>query len=287
MKLKEFRNHLDATGLAQRTVELRLYHLDVLKRTHPDLTTVTVDDLEQFLADRRTLSAEYRKSFRSSFRAYYAWAHQRGLVSHDPAYPLKPISIPKRIPRVALDEDVSTGLDGADARSTAIILLGRSCGLRLNEITGLRIQDRQFSKLVVRGKGDKERVVPLDDPDLIAALNELERDLGSEGYYFPGRFGGHQHITTTYRVVKDRVGINTHALRHAAGTAAYDETKDLRAVQEWMGHASSKTTEIYTHVSGEALRSVSKATTFRKRQPRPVVAIGGQPPPDTLDTIAA
>lgn len=279
MKLKEFRNHLDATGLAQRTVELRLYHLRMLQREHPDLTAVTVEHLEQFLADRRELSAEYRKSFRSSFRAYYAWAHQRGIVDRDPAYPLKAISIPKRIPRVALDDDVSTGLDDADARATAIILLGRACGLRLSEITALRIQDRQFSKLVVRGKGDKERVVPLDDPHLIAALDELERDLGSEGYYFPGRFGGHQHITTTYRVVKERVGINTHALRHAAGTAAYDETKDLRAVQEWMGHASSKTTEIYTHVSGESLRSVSRATTFRRRGVAPVAALRGSAPP--------
>lgn len=277
MKLKEFRNHLDAAGLAQRTVHQRIYHLEVLRRTHPDLLAVTVDDLEQFLADRRQQSAEYRKSFRSTFRAYYGWAHQRGLISADPAYGLKPISIPKRIPRVAVDDDVNTGLTDATDRQTAIILLGRACGLRLSEITSLRIQDRQYSKLIVRGKGDKERVVPLDDPELIAALDALERDLGSEGYYFPGRFGGHQHITTTYKVVKERVGINTHALRHAAGTAAYDTTHDLRAVQEWMGHASSKTTEIYTHVSGESLRSVSRATTFRRTAVRePSI---GKPPP--------
>lgn len=278
MNLKEYRNHLDAAGRAPRTVHQRLYHLSVLQRTHPDLLSVTIDDLEGFLASLRHLSAEYRKSFRSSFRDYYGWAHRRGLIDHDPAYGLKPISIPKRIPRIALDDDVSSGLHDADARQTAIILLGRACGLRLSEITALRIQDRQFSKLIVRGKGDKERVVPLDDPDLIGALDALEQDLGSEGYYFPGRFGGHQHITTTYKVVRERVGINTHALRHAAGTAAYDTTHDLRAVQEWMGHASSKTTEIYTHVSGESLRSVSRATTFRKRSAR-VTMVGGQPPP--------
>jgi integrase/recombinase XerC len=283
MNLKEFRNHLDAAGLAQRTVHQRLYHLEVLRRSHPDLLAVTIDDLEQFLADRRHQSAEYRKSFRSTFRAYFAWAHRRGLIASDPAYGLKPIAIPKRIPRVAVDDDVSAGLAGADDRQTAIILLGRACGLRLSEITSLRIQDRQYSKLIVRGKGDKERVVPLDDPELIVALDSLERDLGSEGYYFPGRFGGHQHITTTYKVVRDRVGINTHALRHAAGTAAYDTTHDLRAVQEWMGHASSKTTEIYTHVSGESLRSVSRATTFRRRGAH----VSSSAPPPGYSAIAA
>jgi integrase/recombinase XerC len=285
MNLKEYRNHLDAAGRAPRTVHQRLYHLSLLQRAHPDLLAVTIDDLEQFLADRRHLSAEYRKSFRSSFRDYYSWAHRRGLVATDPAYGLKPISIPKRIPRIAHDEDVSVGLTGADERQTAIILLGRACGLRLSEITSLRIQDRQYSKLIVRGKGDKERVVPLDDPDLILALDALEQQLGAEGYYFPGRFGGHQHITTTYKVVRERVGINTHALRHAAGTAAYDTTHDLRAVQEWMGHASSKTTEIYTHVSGESLRSVSRATTFRKTHAS-VRSISAQPPP-VVEQIAA
>ncbi|MGU3409095.1 tyrosine-type recombinase/integrase [Microbacterium sp. M1A1_1b] len=284
MNLKEFRNHLNAAGLAQRTVHQRLYHLEVLRRTHPDLLTVTIDDLEQFLANRRHQSAEYRKSFRSTFRSYYAWAHRRGLIDTDPAYGLKPIAIPKRIPRVAVDDDVSSGLTDADARQTAIILLGRACGLRLSEITSLRIQDRQYAKLIVRGKGDKERVVPLDDPELIASLDALEHDLGTEGYYFPGRFGGHQHITTTYKVVRDRVGINTHALRHAAGTAAYDTTHDLRAVQEWMGHASSKTTEIYTHVSGESLRSVSRATTFRRAGN---LVSAGEPPPGSHLPLAA
>lgn len=285
MNLKEYRNHLDAAGRAPRTVHQRLYHLSVLRRTHSDLLTVTVDDLEQFLANRRQLSAEYRKSFRSTFRDYYGWAHQRGLIETDPAYPLKPISVPKRIPRIALDDAVSVALDNADPRQTAIILLGRACGLRLSEITELKIQNRHLNRLIVHGKGEKERVIPLDDPDLIAALDALEHELGSEGYYFPGRFGGHQHKTTTYKVVRELVGINTHALRHAAGTAAYDTTHDLRAVQEWMGHASSKTTEIYTHVSGESLRSVSRATTFRRGGAR-VTAIGGQPPPG-ISLIAA
>lgn len=281
MHLKEYENHLHAANLGEGSVAQRLYHLDVLQRRHPNLLAVTTEDLEAFIADRRHQSAEYRKSFRASFRRYYAWAYSRGLVDADPAYPLRPIVVPKRIPRIAADEDVDDGLIDGDARERAIILLGRACALRLSEITKLRIQDRHFTRLIVRGKGDKERVVPLDDPDLLDALDELERDLGTEGYYFPGRFGGHQHVSTTYKVVQRRVHINTHALRHAAGTAAFDETKDLRAVQEWLGHASSKTTEIYTHVSGDSLRRVSQAASFRRRR------ASSKPPPEMPDSLAA
>jgi integrase/recombinase XerC len=283
MNLKEYRNHLDAAGKSEGTVAQRLYHLDYLRRTHPDLLAVTADDLEQFLADRRGQSAEYRKALRSSFRSYYQWAYRRRLINRDPSAELPPIRVPKTIPRIAADPDVDHALDGATVRDTAIILLGRVGGLRLSEITCLKIQSRDFNRLVFRGKGGKERVVPIDDDLLLHALMELERELGSEGYYFPGRFGGHLHISTVYRVVRDRVGINTHALRHAAGTAGYDETHDIRAVQEFLGHASVATTQIYTHVSGNALRGVSRATSFRRRG---VIAFPAQPPPEVLPRAA-
>lgn len=256
-----YAQHLAAAGRAEGTIRLRLAHIERLQRRHPDLTVVTTSDLERALAaNRDTHEAESRKSQLSSYRAFYAWAHRIGLVSDDPARHLQPISIPVRVPRIAPDDVLQFALLTADEHETAMIMLARFACLRLTELTTLHTRHRTHDALRIIGKGDKERLVYIND-DLLHALLTLERIQG-RGYYFPGRFGGHMHSTSVNKIITRKTGCNPHSLRHAGATAAYLATKDLRSVQLMLGHASMATTQRYLHPGVDGLRAAAAGTAF-------------------------
>lgn len=147
---------------------------------------------------------------------------------------------------------------GATSRDRALVMLGRYACLRLNEITTLHMRNRDGDRLIIRGKGDKERIVYANEP-LLFALRRLEQDEPS-GYYFPGETDGHLHPQSVHKIIKRITGWNPHALRHAGATAAYRATGDLRAVQDMLGHASLATTQRYLHLDDEARRRVAAAT---------------------------
>lgn len=260
--LNAYRNHLVASGRSLGTVQQRILHVEHLQRRLPDLLAATLEDLEAHMAAKRvTNGPEGQKAIRASLRAFYAWATETGRIDRDPAYPLKPIRIPQVIARVALDHDVADGLDRATLQERAMVLLARYGGLRLNEVTTLRTEHRHGDLLHVNGKGGKHRIVPAH-PELLSVLVALER-LQGDGPYFPGRYGGSVHKSTVYKVIVSLTGWNPHALRHAAATAAYEATGDLKAVQEFLGHSSLATTQRYLHTSLKSIRRVADGTTLR------------------------
>jgi integrase/recombinase XerC len=257
-----FTNHLLASGRAPGTVAQRVMHIEHLARVHPDLATVTTADLETFLAARRTTHrAETRKTIRASFRVYFAWAHRVGLHPADPAQLLMPIRIPATVPRLAPDDAIQRALTGAPLRETGMILLGRLACLRLTELSTLQIRHRERDVLRILGKGEKQRLVYLNDA-LIPVLDELETEAAGSPWYFPGRFTGHIHPQAAHKIIQRRTGWNPHSLRHAGATAAYRATGDLRAVQEMLGHASMATTQRYLHLDETARRAVAAGTAF-------------------------
>lgn len=256
-----FRTHLLSAGRATGTVKQRVGHIKQLQLTHRDLRTVTTEDLEGFLARRRlTHSAEARKSIRSSFRAFFGWANRRGYIATDPAAELEAVRVPTAVPRVAVDRDLQLALITAPAEHKAMILLARFGCLRLTELTTLKVRDRHGDLLRVTGKGGKIRYVPAND-DLLSTLLELERTSATD-YYFPGRYGSHMHPVAVGKIITRTTGWNPHSLRHAGATAAYRATGDLRAVQEFLGHASLATTQRYLHVGMDEVRAVANATAF-------------------------
>jgi len=277
MMMEEYRNALLAAGRSHGTVKQRLTHMDQLQRHHPDLLAVTRTDLERFLANRRTShAAETRKSMRSSYRTFYAWALATGRIKSDPAHGLPPIRVPRKIPRMAADAEVQLGLVTATLDESAMILLGRLAGLRLSEIATLHTKHREHDVLRVTGKGEKQRMVPIND-DLMHVLLELEEERAG-GYYFPGRYGGHMHPASVNKIITRRLGTNPHSLRHAAATSAYRGTRDLRAVQDFLGHSSLATTERYLHVGLDAVRSAAEATALPRRGHLRLVPIDDRPP---------
>jgi site-specific recombinase XerD len=258
--LTRYQHHLIAGGRALGTVERRMLHIEHLRRVHPDLLTVCEDDLKAYLAARRMQAAETRKSIRSSFQSFYHWAHKQGLTPTDPAADLDPIHVPRTIARIAPDADVQTALITATLEQRTMILLARFGCLRLTELTTLRTDARQGDILHIIGKGEKHRLVPVND-ELLLVLMQLERQNGP-GYYFPGRYGAHMHPTAVGKIITRTTGWNPHSLRHAGATAAYNATGDLRAVQELLGHASLATTQRYLHTDLNKVRAAAAATRF-------------------------
>jgi site-specific recombinase XerD len=268
--LHEYENHLLALGRANGTIHHRMSHIEQLAREYPDLTAVTLEDLERMLARavRADHKPETRKNQRASYRVFYDWAYRTGRMAYDPAFYLETIQIPITVARLAPDDAVQRSLVTATTEQRAMVLLGRLACLRLSELTTLKLRDRRGDWLVINGKGDKQRVVPVND-QLMDALLVLEREVGDSTYYFAGRFGGHMHPQSVNKIITRVTGWNPHSLRHAGATAAFRATRDLRGVQELLGHASISTTQRYLHLDEDAMRAVGRGTAFTTPVPLP------------------
>jgi integrase len=183
-------------------------------------------------------------------------------MSYDPAFYLETIRIPVTIARLAPDDAIQAALITATIEQRAMVLLGRLACLRLTELTTLRLRDRQGDALRITGKGDKQRLVFINDQlDDILVLREREV-VGVSDYYFPGRYGGHMHPQSVNKIITRVTGWNPHSLRHAGATAAYRATRDIRAVQELLGHSSIAVTQRYLHLDELSMRAASAGTAF-------------------------
>ncbi|HEY5222475.1 MAG TPA: tyrosine-type recombinase/integrase [Microbacteriaceae bacterium] len=260
-----YRYHLLASGKSAGTIRQRIGDIDRFSRHSPDLFTVTTEDLVLYLgigAESAGWRPEYLKKIRASFRSFYRWAHQSGRIGADPAYGLSPVTVPKPLPHPTPEVVVLAAFAGASPAVRAMILLAATEGLRRSEIAGLHPQNRHGDAIRFFGKGSRERIVPLDQLTL-GALIGLEGSQGRDAYYFPGRFGGHLHSSTIYRwVTSCTPGWTLHSLRHRAATIGYSGTKDLRATQELLGHASPATTQIYTAVAFADMQAVVSAASL-------------------------
>jgi integrase/recombinase XerC len=168
-----------------------------------------------------------------------------------------------------------------DVRNLAILELFYSTGIRLSELQGLSRGDLDLvsQQVKVRGKGRKERIIPVGDHAALALRNyESKRDelVGQAGgrversAYFLARTGRRMGVRMVQKVVAafleeidEDAGLSVHSLRHTFATHLLDAGADLRAVQELLGHASISTTQIYTHTSVERLKQV-----YQKAHPR-------------------
>ena len=216
----------------------------------------------------------------SSLRRYFHWLRLTGAVDVDPTVDLAAPSGAARLPRVLKTEELDHLLDAPpsprssaeiDARDDAVLELLYGSGLRVAELCALSVDDVDLARrrATVVGKGSKTRLVPLSEP----AIDALERwsDHGRDalvtpdtpdGALFLNRRGRRLTPRDVRRILDRRSAVPTHphALRHSFATHLLDGGADLRAVQELLGHADLATTQLYTHVSKERLRSVFEAT---------------------------
>lgn len=258
--LMQYEAWLRSTDRMDSTIALRMRHVRTLARK-VDLSTASTADLETVKARGRDLASETRKSELASWRLFFEWMRSRGLRTDDPTHTLESVRVRTRLPRVAPDDAVRTALGRASPRDRALIALARFACLRLTELTTLQVSARDRDAIRVIGKGDKERLVYLND-EVYMPLVILERMQPGEPFYFPGGAAGHLHPMSVNKIITRETGYNPHSLRHAGATAAYRATGDLRAVQEMLGHASLATTQRYLHLDDAARRRVAAGTSM-------------------------
>lgn len=262
--VREYEDYLLSRGRQPSTIRQRVLQVERLAQKVP-IFHATENDLRRVLASMHRKSANYRHSTIAGWRSFYRWAHRNGFIAVDPTAELEQISVPVRVPRIAPDDAVLAAVDGASTRDRTMILLARLACLRLSELTMLQTTDRERDYLRIIGKGDKERIVYIND-ELEETLDEREREVGS-GFYLPGGTSvGSMHPMSVNKIITRRTGYNPHSLRHAGATAAYRATRNLRAVQKMLGHASLATTQRYLHLDDEELRDASRGTAFVERR---------------------
>ena len=209
----------------------------------------------------------------SSLRRYFAWAAKSGRCTGNPAAGLRAPGGEGRLPRVLTHDDLATLLDASPAddaadwqpvRDLAVLEVLYGSGVRVSELCGLDLHgvDLPRAAVTVWGKGAKQRRVPLSEPAAVAIDRWLARrgealTEPTEALFVNRR--GHRLTPRDVRRIVDRrspIPTHPHALRHSFATHLLDGGADLRAVQELLGHANVATTQRYTHVSKERLRSV-------------------------------
>lgn len=218
----------------------------------------------------------------SALRRYFTWAARTGLLPADPSRGLAAPSGDGRLPRVLRQDELNTLLDeppltlldepvAVRSRDDAVLEVLYGSGLRVAELCGLDLADLQLDRgrATVWGKGGKQRTVPLSEPAVAALRRWIQT--GRDGMVtahtpvdalFVNQRGRRLTPRDVRRILDRRAASPTHphALRHTFATHLLDGGADLRAVQELLGHADLATTQRYTHVSRERLRSVYDAT---------------------------
>lgn len=250
---------LRAAGLSAQTIKSRRYkmvHLAaLLMPSGPE--DVTTEQIVQVFA-RQQWKPETRKAYRNTISSFFRWLHKSCRRSDDPSLDVPRVKKPHAHPRPCPDKYITAAMEKATAAEKLMIRFGAECGLRRGEIARVHsddvVADSAGHSLIVRGKGDKQRIVPL--PDDLAAIV-----MDANGYLFPGRFGG--HVEESY--IGDHIshllpdGYAAHTLRHRFATTAYAATHDLLVVAELLGHESVETTEHYVAMPDGRLREAMAA----------------------------
>ncbi|MDZ4127769.1 MAG: tyrosine-type recombinase/integrase, partial [Hydrogenophaga sp.] len=143
----------------------------------------------------------------------------------------------------------------------AILSVAFSVGLRVSEVVNLKITDIDSKRMIInvrKSKGNKDRIVPLS-PSILALLREYFKQYRPVEYLFNGQNSPKYSVESCNKIVKNHLGdeYHFHLLRHSCFTSLLEAGTDLRIIQKVAGHASSKTTEIYTHVSTNVLSQIN------------------------------
>ena len=263
-------------SLSENTVESYIRDIGKLETYFTNNTItyskITLKNLQEFLADIHDigLSAKSQSRIISSIKSFYKYLMLENIIDKNPTELLESPKIGRKLPDVLSLEEIEAMIDSIDRskaegeRNVAIIEVLYSCGLRVSELTNLKLSEIYFDEGFIRiiGKGNKQRLVPLGSvasKHLKIYINEIRihNKICSEykDIVFLNRRGKKLTRVMIFTLVKKAVNlagirknISPHSLRHSFATHLVEGGADLRAVQEMLGHQSITTTEIYTHL---------------------------------------
>ena len=241
--------------------------------------TITLHHLQDFLKWISGLGVGSRTQARliSGLRAFYKYLLIENIVAADPTELLELPKIGMKLPVVLDVDEIERMIHAIDLskpegkRNKAMLETLYSCGLRVSELVGLRISNLYFKEgfVKVTGKGDKERLIPIGrvaQAEIRHYMAEIRPAVpvkkNMEDILFLNRRGSKLSRVMVFTIIKElailagiRKNISPHTFRHSFATHLVEGGADLRAVQEMLGHESITTTEIYTHLDKEYLRS--------------------------------
>lgn len=236
--------------------------------------------LRKYLATLKEKNLKARTVGRklSSLRSFFKFLTREGYIKTNPILGLSSPKLDKHLPQFLTEEEVSRLIasvlpkDERGLRDRAILETFYSTGMRISELVGLRVEDIDFISGVVKvmGKGRKERMLPIGEPAISAIRAYLEKRRKQPDALFLNKNGrritdrGVRNIVEKYiQIASIKQAVSPHTLRHSFATHLLNRGADLRSVQELLGHANLSTTQIYTHLTTERLKSV-----YDKAHPR-------------------
>ena len=306
--ITRYRNYLKLEkGLSPNSVEA--YMLDLskmltfLEMENIPLLELQLEHMDQCAACVIDLGIGARSLARilSGVRQFYQYLVVDGYIENNPTELVDSPRIPQHLPEVLSTAEVDILEQAIDLskweghRNRAIIEVLFSCGLRVSELTHLKMSNLHLDEEFIRviGKGSKERLVPISQRAIrelefwFADRNVMNIKPGEENYVFLNRRGHHLTRTMVLIMIKKyaqqagiRKTISPHTLRHSFATALLEGGADLRSIQAMLGHESIVTTEIYTHLDTSSLRRQ-----ILEHHPRNIHHHSPQPNPDDSETL--
>jgi len=262
------------------------HYLDFANKNF-DVDRITNEDIKLFITWINELGMQATSQARviSGLKSFFGFLLMESVIKEDPTVLLEMPRITKKLPDTLNVEEINAIIGAIDAskpegmRNKAILEVLYGCGLRVSELILLRISNLfpEVQYLKVVGKGNKERIVPIGSTALQLLriyLTEVRVHIAikkdNEDYIFLNRLGTSMSRVSIFNMVKElaeRAGIkkivSPHTFRHSFATHLIDGGADLRAVQEMLGHSSITTTEVYTHLNRDYLKSI--ITDFHSR----------------------
>ena len=284
--LTKFKQHLllekalsanTAEAYVRDVAKLLVYLAQLDSPIHP--VEVHLDDLEHFLASLHDQHITPRSQARilSGIRSFYQYLVLDGYLEADPSLLLESPKIGMHLPEVLSVGEIDRLVEAIDMskregqRNRAIIETLYSCGLRVSEACSLKLSDLYFAEgfIKVDGKGGKQRLVPISERAIaeimayLADRAEIDIKPGHEDYLFVStHFRKRMSRITMFHIIKELAlqagitkNISPHTLRHSFATHLLEGGANLRVIQSMLGHEDIGTTEIYTHIDAQRLRS--------------------------------
>lgn len=278
----ETEKHLSSNTISSYLNDLKDYGNFLKKYEKIDfISEVTEIHLNKYILSlkRKDLAKKSIQRKITAIKSFHKFILDEGLAMEDPSKLISNVKLDKSIPEVLTVEEVSKMIDSIDTsdpigiRNKAILEVLYGSGLRVSELTSLKLINIHMNAkyISVIGKGDKERIVPMGEEEIVALRNYIEnaRPILSKNKNTNILFLNYQSNElsrqSVFKLIKEvalknniQKTISPHTLRHSCATHLLQNGVDLRVVQEFLGHEDISTTEIYTHIDKSHLKEVYK-----------------------------
>ncbi len=256
--IQNFERDLRLKNYAQSTIKNYVCQISMFLGRFQDKDSpkhISSDEIKDYLLTAKEVNSQ--RHMHSAIKLFYKHTIHQPQKFRYIEYARKQKKLPVVIDKVFLIDQIQCI---QNIKHKAILILAYSTGMRVSEICNLMINDIDSNRMIIivrQAKGGKDRIVPLSE-NVLYTLREYFKEFRPQQYLFNGQFDLRYSHRSCNEIVKKYIGddFHFHTLRHSNATALLESGTDLRVIQKLLGHSSSKTTEIYTHVSTNIISKV-------------------------------